>query len=173
MSYTIDESAKIGKNFKIDYGAVIFDNVIIGDDCFVGCHSVVRPKAVIGNNSEIRAHCFIAEGAKIGNYVTVYQLSSICQLCVIEDRVFIGPGTMTTNTKKISYARDYTSISKGPYIKFGARIGAGSILLPGVIIGENSMIQAGSLVSKDTDPYGIYRGRPAVKIGEVLEDERI
>lgn len=173
MYNLIDDSAEIDECTIVEYGAVISNNVVIGKDCYIGYHAIIRPHVIIGDGSEVRTHCFIAEGAKIGNNVNIYQFSSVCQRCVIEDKVFIGLNTIMINTKKISVFRDYKGITEAPYIEYGARLGSGVLIMPGVRIGTNSMIQAGSLVTKSTDPYGIYRGQPAVKIGEVSEDERI
>ncbi|MGD2072264.1 MAG: DapH/DapD/GlmU-related protein [Candidatus Thorarchaeota archaeon] len=172
MNY-IDDSAIIGKKTIIEYGAVISENVIIGDNCFIGYNTIIRPNVIIGNGTEIRSLCFIAEGARIGDGVKIIQLSNICKKCIIEDNVFIGPNFITVDTKKISHLRGYAPQGDPPYIESGVRIGGGVLVLPGVRIGYNSMIQAGSLLTKNTDPYGVYRGRPAIKIREVAEEERL
>jgi len=169
----ISDLAIIGNYTRIEYGAVVSEDTNIGNDCFIGHHTVIRPSVIIGNKSEVRSFCFIAEGARIGQNVRVMQFSNICKGCVIEDNVFIGMGVVTTNTKEISHARHYKPLSEPPYIECGTRIGAGVIIMPSVRIARNSMVQAGSLVAKNTSPNCIYRGRPATKIGEVREDERI
>jgi acetyltransferase-like isoleucine patch superfamily enzyme len=173
MKNLISDKAKVGKNTTIEYGAVISEDVIIGDNCFIGYHTIVRPGVVIGDNTEIRSLCFVAEGASIGSGVKVIQLSNICKDCVIEDDVFFGTGVLTFDTKRISHKRGYKPVGQPPHIERGARIGSGVCLYPDVVVGRNSMIYAGSLVTKSTEPYGIYRGQPAVKIGEVPKDERI
>lgn len=172
MNY-IDDSSIIGKNTKIKHGAVISKNVIIGDNCFIGYNTIIRPNVTIGNGTEIRSLCFVAEGASIGSGVKIIQLSNICKKCVIEDNVFIGPNFITVDTKKISHLRGYTPQSEPPYIEYGARIGGGVLVLPGVRVGRNSMIYAGSLLTKSTEPFGKYKGRPAIKIGEVSTREII
>jgi len=156
---------------KIESTAIIEPGAIIGDDCYIGHYTIIRPKAVIGNNSHVRAHCFIAEGAIIGNDVHVMQYSNICRDCIIEDKVFIGMGCMTTNTRKIAYLRNYKDISEAPVIKYGARIGARVLILPGVIIGRNSLIGAGSVISKNTIDGWVYIGSPAKPIRIVSKDE--
>jgi acetyltransferase-like isoleucine patch superfamily enzyme len=171
MYNLISENTTIGNNTNIEYGAVVSDNVIIGDDCFIGYHTVIRPGVTIGNGSEIRALNFIAEGAKIGNGVKIIQLTNVCKEAVIEDNVFIGTGVLFFDTKKISHQRPYSPYGEPAYIEYGARIGSGVLLYPSVRVGKNSMIYAGSYVTKSTDPYGIYRGQPAVKIGEVNPEE--
>ena len=173
MKNLIEKTAVIGKNTIIEYGAVISDGVVIGDDCFIGYHTIIRPNVRIGDGSEIRSLCFVAESAKIGRGVKIIQLSNICKRCVIEDDVFFGAGVLTFDTKKISWKRDYSPFGQPPHIERGARIGSGVSIFPSVRVGYNSMIYAGSLLTKSTDPYGIYRGQPAIKIGEIPENERV
>jgi len=156
---------------KIESTAVIEPGASIGENCYIGHFVVIRPEAIIGNNSHVRAHCFIAAEAEIGSYVQVMQLSNICRNCIIEDRVFVGMGCMTTNTKKIAYLREYEDRNTPPIIKYGAIIGAGVTILPGVTIGENSSIGAGSVITRDTEPEYLYYGNPAKKIRKLSSEE--
>jgi len=158
---------------RIEKTAIIEPGVFIGDDCYIGHFAVVRPGVVIGDHSHVRAHCFIAADAVIGQYVQVMQFSNICRNCIIEDKVFVGMGCMTTNTKKIAFKREYVDLNTPPKIKYGARIGASVTILPGVVIGENSNIGAGSVVIKDTEPGYIYVGNPARKLRKVSKEEMI
>jgi acetyltransferase-like isoleucine patch superfamily enzyme len=170
---TIHPSFKYGKGLRMDNYNVIEKNVIVGKDCFIGNHNMIRPDVVMGDRADIRAFCHLAEGAVLGNDVLALQYSNIAKGTIIEDKVFIGAKTLMINTRKISKWRDYPFVYKGPYIEYGVRIGSGSLICPGVRIAHNCMIQAGSLVTKSTEPYGIYRGRPAVRIDDVPEEERI
>jgi len=158
---------------RIEQTAIIESGVQIGEGCYIGHYVVIRPGVVIGDNSHVRAHCFIAEGAKIGNHTQIMQFSNICRDCLIENYVFVGMGCMTTNTKQIAYKREYADISEPPIIRYGARIGARVTILPGVTIGSNSLIGAGSLVTKSTFNRRIYIGSPAVDVGYVPDEEMI
>ena len=134
---------------------------------------MIRPGAIIGDHSHVRAHCFVASEAIVGQYVQVMQFSNICRNCVIEDKVFVGMGCMTTNTRNIAYLREYQDINTPPTICFGSRIGAGVKILPGVIIGENCLIGSGSVVTRNTNSKGVYIGVPAefvkwVRVEEIL-----
>lgn len=170
---TIHPSFKYGKDLKMDNYNVIEENVVVGEDCFIGNHNMIRLNVVMGNRVDVRAFCHFAEGAVLGNDILVLQYSNIAKGTIVEDKVFIGAKTLMINTRKISKWRDYPFVYKGPYIEYGVRIGSGSLICPGVRIAQNCMIQAGSLVTKSTEPYGIYRGRPAVRIGDVPKEEII
>jgi len=172
-SAILEYNVHVGRKSHIMAGAYISKDVKIGDNCFIGYNTIIRPGVIIGDNTHIRSLCFVAEGAKIGKNCKIIQLSNICKDCIIEDDVFFGTGVLTYDTKKISHRRDYKPYGQPPYICRGARIGSGVRINPGIIIGMCSMIDAASVVTKSTDPYGRYRGFPAIKIGEISEEERI
>ena len=156
---------------RIESTAIIEPGAIIGENCYIGHFTVIRPGVVIGDYSEIRAHCFVAANAKIGSYTNVNQFTNICRDTIIEDYVFIGPGVIMTNTKKIAFRRDYDDISQAPYIERGARIGGGVTICPGVRIGENVVVGAGSVITKSLEPRYIYYGNPIKTIRPVPEEE--
>lgn len=158
---------------KIRDYVIIGDNVVLGNDVLIESFSILRNNIEIGDNSEIRQYCFLAGDIKIGKNVKIFQYSNIGKGSIIEDQVYIGARALFINTRKISHGREYMPKLQAPIIKYGARIGSGSIILPGVIIGEECMIAAGSVVTKDTDPYWYYMGNPARKWKPVPEDERL
>lgn len=163
----------IGINFRRHQTSIIEGDVEIGNNCFLGHFSIIRPNVKIGNNTEIRSHCFIASNSIIGNNVKIMQFSNICRDSIIEDKVFIGMGTILTNTKNISHCRNFDCISNPPIIKYGARIGVRVVICPGIVIGENSVIGAGSVVTKNVLSGKIYVGNPAREICEVNSMECI
>ena len=137
----------------------------IGSGTDIWQYVVVLPNATIGNNCNINAHCFIENDVIIGDNVTikcgVYLWDGIC----IEDNVQIGPNVTFTNDK---YPR-----AKQPFllqrtlIKKNASIGAGTTILGGITIGENSMIGAGSVVSKNVPDHELWYGNPAKFIRKI------
>jgi acetyltransferase-like isoleucine patch superfamily enzyme len=156
---------------RIESTAIIERDVRIGNYCYIGHFVFIRPDVVIGDYSQIRAHVVIAAKAKIGNGTNINQFTNICRDTIIEDCVFVGPGVIMTNTKKIAFRRQYNDISQAPYIEYGAMIGGGTTICPGVRIGRNSSIGAGSVVTKDTEPGWLYYGCPARKIRMLTEEE--
>ncbi|MBA7658412.1 2,3,4,5-tetrahydropyridine-2,6-dicarboxylate N-acetyltransferase [subsurface metagenome] len=85
--------------------------------------------------------------------------------------VYVGVMCLFIETQRIKHGRGYPLIKNPPYISYGARIGSASIIMPGVRIGREAMVAAGSLVTKDCDPFWVYMGRPAKKIRPVPDDE--
>jgi len=156
---------------KIESTAVVEEGSVIGKDCYIGHFTLIRKGATIGDNTQIRSHCYIGEDVKIGSQVLIRPFSDICKSTIIEDKVFVGMGCMTSNTRRIAYLRDYEDINTPPKICYAARIGVSVTLLPGVIIGENCLIGAGSVVTKNTTPRGLYIGVPAEFVNWVRREE--
>jgi len=120
---------------------------------------VVLPEAVIGENCNICSQCFIENDVRVGNNVTVKNGVYLWDGITIEDNVQIGPNVTFTNDKypraKQAFEVQRTTIKKG------ASIGAASVILGGVTIGENALIGAGSVVTKDVPANELWVGNPA------------
>lgn len=168
----IGKNVKLGKNLRLSPLVLIDDNVVIGDNTFVGFGCVIRPKTVIGRDCSF-GHLSVVEGAKIGNRVAFHAQCHITMGTVVEDDVFVGPLYVSTNTKRINFNRDFQVPLEGPTIKRAARIGGGVGLTPGIVIGENALIGAGSLVTKDVPAREIWFGSPAKKRGDVIVEETL
>ena len=120
---------------------------------------VVLPNASIGENCNICAHCFIENDVIIGNNVTLKCGVYLWDGITVEDNVLIGPNVTFTNDK---YPRAKQSfILQRTLIKRSASIGAGSVILGGIVIGENALIAAGSVVTKDIPANELWMGNPA------------
>ncbi len=115
--------------------------------------------AKIGKNCNICDRCFIEKNVIIGNNVTIKTGVSLWSGLIVEDHVFIGPGVQFCNDK---YPRSkvYTKPLKTT-LRSGCSIGAGATILPGITIGENALIGAGSVVTKDISANAIALGNPA------------
>ncbi len=121
---------------------------------------VVLPGAKIGENCNICSHCFIENEVNIGNGVTVKCGVQIWDGVTLEDGVFVGANVTFTNDR-YPHARNANWKVVPTTVKRGASIGAGSTILCGVTIGENAMIGAGSVVTKDVPAGQVWVGNPA------------
>lgn len=132
----------------------------IPDSTNVWQFCVILPKAQIGENCNICANCLVENQVVIGNNVTIKCGVQIWDGITLEDNVFVGANVTFTNDR---YPRSHTAHWKleRTTIKTGASIGAGSTLLCGIIIGENAMIGAGSVVTKDVPAGELWYGNPA------------
>lgn len=121
---------------------------------------VIFPKAKIGENCNICANVLIENNVEVGDNVTIKSGVQLWDGITVEDNVFIGPNATFTN--------DLFPRSKNPnwelketIIKRGASIGANATILCGITIGENAMIGAGSVVTKDVPSGEVWAGNPA------------
>jgi len=121
----------------------------IGDDVKIGAFVEIQKNAIVGNRCKISSHSFICEGV------------------TIEDDVFIGHGVTFTNDlypRATANGRLQTEadwVVEPTLVKKGASIGSGATILARVTIGENAIVGAGSLVSKDVPPNAVVAGVPA------------
>lgn len=167
------ETAKIGKNCDIRHGVIIEDDVVIGDNCFIGEYAFLRRGARVGNNTDIRQYCFIDEEVVIGSHVKIFQYSYIVKWAVVEDFVFIGARVLMANTRRIAHMREYETKLEAPRIKKGARIAAGAVILPAVTIGENALVGMAAVITKDVPARQIWFGFPGKKRGNIPPEECI
>jgi acetyltransferase-like isoleucine patch superfamily enzyme len=122
----------------------------IGDNVSIGTLSVVEHHVEIADNVRIHTQVFIPE------------------FSVLEEGCWIGPNVVFTNAK-YPLSPGVKDQLAGPVIKRGAKIGANSTLLPGVVIGENALVGAGSVVVDDVPPGAVVVGNPARVIRQISE----
>jgi acetyltransferase-like isoleucine patch superfamily enzyme len=194
----IDDNTIIGKYpmraslsiFKEESGLQL-SPTHIGDNCLIGANTVIYNGSSISNhvliadlasvreNTTIGEYTIIGRGVTVENYVKIgkrCKLESECYITAyseIEDYVFIAPGVVTSNDNFLGRTEERFKHFKGITVKKGARIGANAVILPGKTIGEDALIAAGSVVTKDVPPRKIVMGSPARIIREVPEEQLI
>ncbi len=145
----ISSDVKLGRDVKI-HGYANLYGCELGDNSRVGCFVEIQKNAKIGKNCKISSHSFICEGV------------------TIEDNVFIGHNVTFINDlfpratrEDGSMQTDQDWVCIPTVIKKGASIGSGVTLLGGVTVGENALIGAGSVVTRDIPSNAIAVGNPA------------
>ena len=145
---------KIGDNFQTGHGALIRENNVIGNNVSIGSHTVVERENIIEDDVRIHSHCFIPE------------------FVIIKKKAWIGPRVTILNVLHPPCPR-WEECAKNVVIEENAKIGGNVTILPRVKIGKNSLIGAGSVVTKDVPPDSVVAGNPARVIKKVKELECI
>ncbi|MEO0248197.1 MAG: acyltransferase [candidate division WOR-3 bacterium] len=132
----------------------------IGCGTRIWAHTHILPGARIGEDCNICDQVFIENDVVIGNRVTVKSGVHIWDGVRIADDVFVGPNVAFTNDR-FPRSKRYPDRFATTVIRRGASIGANATLLPGINIGENAMIGAGSVVTMDVPAGSVVVGNPA------------
>lgn len=152
----IQDDVRFGERTRVGNFVFIRSGTAIGSGCTIGSYVDIEGLVTIGNNVSLQSGCYITRGV------------------VIEDDVFCGPRVITMNDKRIVHRRPaLTWEMAAPRILRGARVGGGSALLPGVTIGNNAFVGAGSVVTRDVPDFAIVVGNPARVVGRIKDDEII
>jgi acetyltransferase-like isoleucine patch superfamily enzyme len=152
------QPTRIGDHAIIRSGTVIYANTTIGHRFQCGHHVLIRAEVTIGDRCVVHHKCTLEGRIRIGNGVKLMAHIYIPSTTVIGNRVFIGPGTTFLNDK---YPMRRPAPVDGARIEDHVCIGGGVTICPGVTIGRNSVIGAGSLVNKDVPPDTLAYGVPA------------
>jgi len=146
------------------------DNVGSGSRVWAFTH--VLPGARIGQDCNICDHVFIENDVLIGDRVTVKCGVQVWDGITIEDDVFIGPNATFTNDH-FPRSKVYPDSFPKTLVKRGASLGANCTILPGLTIGENAMVGAGAVVTRDVADNVIVVGNPARVVGPVDDAGRL
>ena len=155
----------VGRDCIIRSGTCIYSDVTIGDSVSFGHNAIVRENVRIGKHTMIGTGVVIDGSCEIGERVSIETGAYIPTNCRIEDSVFLGPHSVLTNDKYMTQKKKTKLV--GPTIRRGASIGANSLLMPSIEVGEGSIVGAHSLVMHDIPPRSIYVGVPAKKLKKV------
>ena len=152
----------------ISPNSIIDANVEIGSNVWIWHFSHVRDGTILSKNVSIGEHCYIGPNTLIGQGSKIQNGVQLHDKTVLEEGVFIGPGVIITNDKRPravdSNGRrlEVFEWSKAScFIGSGASIGAGSIIISPIRIGNWAMIGAGSTVTKDVPSHALVVGNPA------------
>jgi acetyltransferase-like isoleucine patch superfamily enzyme len=156
----IAPDVKLGKNVKLSKFINLY-GCTVGDDTKIGAFVEIQKNATVGKRCKISSHTFICEGV------------------TIEDGAFIGHSVTFIND---SYPRSTVADGQlqtekdwkveSTLVKKGASIGSGTTILSNVVIGENALVGAGSVVTKDVPANAIAAGNPAKVLRYITDEPR-
>jgi len=159
---------EIGDDCVISAQAILYAGTKIGNQVMVGDLASIRENIEIGDKVIVGRLVMVEPHTKVGNKVVIQTGTHITGDAIIEDDVYFGDEVSTSNDNAM---RRGAGVYKGPHIKRGARIGSNSTLLPGVLIGEQAVVAAGAVVTRDVPDRKVVMGVPAKPVRDVPENE--
>jgi serine O-acetyltransferase len=161
----------VGDNCIIGTSVVLYRGAKIGQKVLIADLSSVRENVEVGNFTIVGRGVTIENFCKIGSYCKLETNVYITAYSEVEDRVFVAPCLATSNDNYVGRTEERFKHFKGVTVKKGARIGVGSVILPGKVIGEDALIAAGSVLTKDAEAKQIVAGVPAKKFRAVPTEQ--
>ncbi|MEW1838551.1 hypothetical protein AB0392_11405 [Nonomuraea angiospora] len=152
----------IGQGVTVRSGAIIYAGVEIGESTVVGHHTLLRSFVTVGEGTQLGHQLTVERATSIGNGVRCSPGSHITSSCVLADGVFLGAGVRTINDRELIW-RDPEREPElvPPRFERGAKVGTGSTIMAGVVIGEHALVGAGSVVTRDIPAGATAYGVPA------------
>lgn len=147
--------------------AVVDKETTIGNGTKVWHFSHIMNHSKIGKNCVLGQNVFVAKNISIGDNVKIQNNVSIYEGMEIESDVFIGPSAVFTNIKNPRSFINRKSEFKKTILKKGVSIGANATIICGITIHKYAFIAAGSVVTKDVNPFELIMGVPGKRIGWV------
>uniref|UniRef100_A0A832MIH4 N-acetyltransferase n=1 Tax=Eiseniibacteriota bacterium TaxID=2212470 RepID=A0A832MIH4_UNCEI len=167
---TVGALSIVGTGVVLYRGAAVDDKVLLADLCTVRENVSIGRGTIVGRGVTVENYCTVGRYCKLESecYITAYS--------TLEDRVFVAPGVVTSNDNFVGRTAERFKHFKGVTVRRGGRIGAGSVTLPGVVIGEDALVAAGSVVTRDVPARTIVLGAPAkpwreVPVEQLLEHQ--
>jgi UDP-3-O-[3-hydroxymyristoyl] glucosamine N-acyltransferase len=153
-------------------GAVVYDGARIAAAAIIGDQAQIRERATVGRRSVVGRGSCVDFDARVGAGVLIQTGVYVTAHAVVEDDVFLGPGVQMTNDHTMGRHGAGDAL-QGPVLRRACRIGGGAVLLPGVEVGEEAFVAAGSVVTRGVGMREVVIGVPARSVRRVPNEDLI
>tara|TARA_Y100000780_G_scaffold132772_1_gene119325 strand:- start:36881 stop:37498 length:618 start_codon:yes stop_codon:yes gene_type:complete len=150
----------IGDNSVIRAGTIIYAGNKIGSNFQTGNKANIRELNNIGDNVSVGTLSVVEHHVEIEDGVRIHTQVFVPEYTTLKTKCWLGPNVVLTNAM-YPMSPNVKDELKGPIIEEGAIVGANSTVLPGVSLGKDSVVGAGSVVTKDVEPSSVVCGNPA------------
>lgn len=152
----------IGPGVTLRAGAILYAGTGVGEATVVGHHTLLRSFVTVGAGTQLGHHLTVERATRIGDGVRCSPGSHITSSAVLADHVFLGAGVRTVNDRELIWREaDRQPELVPPRFERGAKVGSGSTILAGIVIGEHALVGAGSVVTRDVPAGATAYGVPA------------
>ena len=159
---------RIGAYGHIRSHTVIYAGNVIGARFQTGHNAMIREQNEIGDDVSVGTHTIVEHHVKIKDRVRIHSGAFIPEYSILEEDSWVGPNAVFTNAR-YPQSHDVKKTLKGPHIMPGAKIGANATILPGILIGHNSLVGAGAVVLNDIPDNKVATGNPARIVKDIRE----
>ncbi|MDA0939695.1 MAG: acyltransferase [Bacteroidetes bacterium] len=132
----------------------------LGEGTVVWQHTVVLEGAHVGKNCNLNCFCFVENDVRIGDRVTVKAGVQLWDGITVEDDVFVGPNATFTNHRDPKSQKPPAEFDR-IVLQKGCSVGANATVIGPCVVGSNSLVAAGAVVTKDVPPNVVVAGNPA------------
>lgn len=153
-------------------GAVLYAGAVVGAHSIIGDQAQVREGSRIGERTVVGRGSCVDFNATVGDRVSIQTAVYVTSWALVEDDVFLGPGVLMTNDNTMGRHPRGERLD-APVVRRAARVGGGTVLVPGVEIGEEAFVGAGAVVTRDVGPKEVVVGLPARVVRHVDATELI
>jgi acetyltransferase-like isoleucine patch superfamily enzyme len=165
------EPLAVGNGCLIGAGAVLYRGARLGDRMLIADGATVRERVSIGERTIVGRGVTVENDCTIGRYVKLETGCYITAYSLLENRVFIAPMVATSNDRFIGRTEERLKHFKGVTVRRGGRVGLNATILPGLTIGPDAVVAAGSVVTGDVPAGMVVMGSPARVVRPVAEAE--
>ena len=163
--------AKVGAGCLIGAHATVYRGAELGEHCLVADQATVREQVTIGEYTIVGRNVVVENQVTVGRKCKLETNCYITAYSVIEDFCFIAPMVATSNDRFIGRTEERLKHFKGVTVRRGGRIGVGATILPGIVVGEDAVVGAGSVVTHDVPARTVVVGVPARHFGDVAPEQ--
>jgi acetyltransferase-like isoleucine patch superfamily enzyme len=162
---------ELGPGTIVSTGAIVFAGTRVGARVIVGDQACVRERCVIGDDVVVGRGSLVENDTTVGARTKIQAMAYVTAYATLEEDVFIAPCVQTSNDNFMGRTERRHELRKGPTIRRGARVGVGAVICPGVEIGEEAFVGAGTVVVEDVPPRVLVVGNPARVLRDVPPEE--
>ena len=156
---SLSSGSTVGSGCILRSGCIVYEEAVLGDGVELGHGVLVRTGSKVGERTRIGSYAQLDGAVEIGRGAIIQSQVYLPHLTKVGSNVFMGPAAKVTNDKYPPSKRIVHTI-----IEDNAVIGSGALLLPGIRVGENAVVAAGAVVTRDVKPGVVVAGIPAREV---------
>lgn len=165
--------AEVGDGSLVGTGAVLYAGCRIGRRVLVADYATVRERVVVGDETIIGRSVAIENDCAVGARCKLETNAYVTAFSTVEDDVFVAPGVLTSNDNFMGRTEARKQHFGGATVRRGARLGVGAVLLPGKAVGEEAVVAAGAVLTRDAEAGQVHVGAPARAVRPVPPEQRL